>query len=221
MESGTPSKRYSRPLLTYGVGLDDMTLNEFFSFKRHPFADTYRLRKPYLPARDATILKTARSLLHVGKSFALCGPSGAGKSTFLRHFIQQMDQRHYQTYLLPYGGYNRGAILRIIAEQMGVDPSGRKSPLLHRLQHQLLQLAETQQAKHPIFIFDDAQLLEPATLLDLCALMAGTDNTVAASLILVADPTFPKTLSLRIMAPIQSHLTNIFHMQHLTQDEWS
>ena len=199
--------------------MTDITLNEFFSFKRHPFAETYRLQKPFLPKRDEQILRAARSLLHVGKSFALCGPSGAGKSTFLRHLIQQMDQRHFQPYVIPYGGYNRGAIHRLIAEQMGVDPGGRRVPLLHRLQHQLRQLAEIQQAKHPIFVFDDAQLLEPATLLDLCALMAGSENTVAASVILVADPTFPKMLSLRVMAPIQSRLTSIFHIQHLTQDE--
>ena len=172
-----------------------------------------------MPKRDEQVLRAARNLLRVGKSFALCGPSGAGKTTLLRHLLQQMDPRHYQPYLIPYGGYNRGAILRLIAEQMGVDASGRRAPLLHRLQHQLHQLADTQQPKHPIFVIDDAQLLESATLLDLCALMAGADNTVAASLILVADPSFPKMLSLRVMAPIHSRLTSLFHIQHLTQEE--
>jgi type IV secretory pathway VirB4 component len=56
---------------------------EFFDYKYHPFADTYRLKTPYLGEQDRRFFKTALSLISTGKSFALCGPSGAGKSTLV------------------------------------------------------------------------------------------------------------------------------------------
>jgi len=58
---------------------------EFFDYKYHPFADTYRLKTPYLGEQDNRFFKTALSLISTGKSFVLSGPSGAGKSTLVHH----------------------------------------------------------------------------------------------------------------------------------------
>jgi general secretion pathway protein A len=72
---------------------------EFFDYKDHPFADTYRLKSPYLGEQDNRFLKTALSLIANGKSFTLYGPSGAGKSTLvhgcntkkLQNFHKRLD----------------------------------------------------------------------------------------------------------------------------------
>jgi len=39
---------------------------EFFDYKYHPFADTYRLKKPYLGKQDERLFKTAISLISTG-----------------------------------------------------------------------------------------------------------------------------------------------------------
>jgi len=200
--------------------VSEPTMAEFFSWKRHPFADTWHMHQPFLPEADIRILGHARDLLSMGKSFAICGPSGVGKTTLVSHLLAQLDTRDYRTFTVSYGGFNRAGLLRLLAEEMGVDASGRSSPLLHRIHHQILQMTQANQPHHPLFVVDDAHLLERESLLDLCALLAlPARNTVAASLLLIGDETFPKLLSLRVMAPVFSRLACIFPQAHLSEQD--
>ncbi len=202
--------------------ISEPTMNEFFSWNQHPFADTRQMAIPFIPEADERILGHARSLLSMGKTFAICGPSGAGKTTLLSHLLAQLDTRDYKPYVVSYGGFNRAGILRLLAEEMGIDPAGRNSPLLHRIHRQILQMAEASQPHHPLFVVDDAHLLERESLLDLCALLAlPAHNTVAASLILIGDETFPKFLSLQVMAPVYSRLACVFPQSHLSEQDCS
>ncbi len=200
--------------------MSKVPIAEFYSWHRHPFADTTRLKQPYLPNRDQRTIKFAESLISMGKGFALCGPSGSGKTTLARHLIDQLDTRHYTPCLVSYGGFNRGDLLRLLAERMGVDSTGRRTPLLHRLHQQIQQLADQQQSLHPLLIIDDAQLLERASLLDLCSLItAQSDNTTSASIILIGDESLAKQLSLRVLAPVSSRLGAVFQQQLLSEEE--
>jgi general secretion pathway protein A len=200
--------------------VSEPTMAEFFAWQRHPFADTRQMAEPFIPEADERIMCHAKGLLSMGKSFAICGPSGAGKTTLMSHLLTQLDTRDYQPFTVSYGGFNRAGILRLLAEKMGVDASGRSSPLLNRIHNQILQMTEANQPHHPLFVVDDAHLLERESLLDLCALLAlPARNTVAASLILVGDETFPKLLSLRVMAPVYSRLACIFPQSHLHEQD--
>lgn len=198
------------------------TMAEFFNWKRHPLSDTRQLSNPFLPDADKRILSHATSLLSMGKSFAISGPSGAGKTTLLTHLLACLDSRNYRTFTVSYGGHNRPGLLRLLAQEMGVDASGRSAPLLHRIHQQAVQMAEGNQPHHPVFVVDDAHLLERESLLDLCSLLAvPARNTVTASLILVGDQTLPSLLSLSLMAPVLSRLAFIFPLSHLCEDDCS
>ncbi len=202
--------------------ISEPTMSEFYSWNQHPFADTRQMAKPFIPEADERILGHAHDLLSMGKSFAICGPSGAGKTTLSGHLLTQLDTRDYRPYVVSYGGFNRAGLLRLLAEEMGVDPAGRSCPLLHRIHRQILQMTEANQPHHPLFVVDDAHLLERESLLDLCALLAlPARNTVAASLILIGDETFPKLLSLQVMAPVYSRLACIFPQSHLSEQDCS
>ena len=89
---------------------------EFFDYKCHPFADTYRLKTPYLGAQDQRFFKTALSLISTGKSLALCGPSGAGKSTLVHYVLSKLDANCYKPAVVHYGGLQRNGILKALAD---------------------------------------------------------------------------------------------------------
>ncbi len=197
-----------------------ISMSEFFGWHRHPFSDTYQLQTPFLGEKDDRILRRAISLLNCGKSFALTGPSGAGKSTLIQHILRQLDTKHYQTTYIHYGGLQRSGILKAVADYLGVDTGGRSVPLLVKLQKHILQLASETNARYPVFILDDAQLLEHESLMDLCSLMVSPQKkTVAASIILVGDESLTKRLQLHIMAPVRTRMTGIFSMEGLDEKE--
>ncbi len=193
---------------------------EFFNFKYHPFADTYRLKTPYLGDQDNRLFKTAVSLISTGKSFALSGPSGAGKSTLVHYILSRLDANCYRPALVHYGGLQRNGILKAIADVLGVVTSGRTVPLLIKLQKQITQMASENRSMFPVFVIDDAHLMEKESLMDICSLMFNPHReTVAASFILVGDETFEKKLSLQIMAPVRTRLTGQFCLNPLNDTD--
>jgi general secretion pathway protein A len=193
---------------------------EFFDYKYHPFADTYRLKTPYLGEQDNRFLKTALSLISTGKSFALSGPSGAGKSTLVHYVLSRLDANCYRPALVHYGGLQRNGMLKAIADVLGVVTSGRTVPLLIKLQKQIIQMASENHSMFPVFVIDDAHLMEKESLMDICSLMFNPHKeTVAASFILVGDETFEKKLSLQIMAPVRTRLTGQFNLNTLNDKD--
>jgi len=197
-----------------------ISIAEFFSWRHHPFADTYTLREPFMSTSDKRVLQHGSSLLANGKSFALTGPSGSGKSTLIQHIIANLDPHRYKPVLIPYGGLRRTGMLKTIADAIGVDVAGRQIPLLVKLQNHIINMNSDNNGRHPVIIIDDAQLMERDSLLDLCSLMANPlKKTVASSLILVGDDSLPKLLSLYVMSPVRTRLTAFFPMKPLNEDD--
>ena len=44
---------------------------EFFNWKKNPFADTYRIKIPYISKHEDLLLKYATMFLSCGKNFAV------------------------------------------------------------------------------------------------------------------------------------------------------
>jgi type II secretory pathway predicted ATPase ExeA len=193
---------------------------DFFRYSKHPFADTYRLKEPYLGEQDTRFLKTALSLISNGKSFTLSGPAGAGKSTLVRYVLSKLDSNCYRPALVHYGGLLRNGVLKAIADVLGVDTNGRTVPLLIKLQKQIMQMSSENRGVFPVFVIDDAHLMEKESLMDICSLMFNPHReTVAASFILVGDETLDKKLQLQVMAPVRTRLTGNFTLSSLDDKE--
>lgn len=193
---------------------------EFFNYTHHPFADTYRLKKPYLAEQDVRFYKTALSLIYTGKSFALTGPSGAGKSTLINYLLSSLDTNCYKPALIHYGGLQRNGMLKAIADVLGVDTRGRNVPLLVKLQKQIMQMASEKRCMFPVFAIDDVHLMEMESLMDICSLMFNpARETVAASFILIGDESFGKQLELQSMASVRTRLTGQFRLNALNDKE--
>jgi len=196
------------------------SMAELFGFHHHPFADTRKNTQPFISDQDARLCDRALSLLACGKSLALCGPCGVGKSTLVGHLVARLDPNCYKPIVLHYAGFNRGGLLRAIADRLGVDTNGRSLPLLVRLQKHLVQLASANNSLYPVIVVDDAQLLERDSMLDLCALMVSAEKkTTAASIVLVGDDTLRQRLALNAMAPVVSLLTAVFTLDALDEKD--
>ena len=200
--------------------LGKIPINDFFGWKCHPFADTYKQHQLWIPPRDSKQLETIKRLLHTGKSIALCGPSGAGKTTLVHALIDALDKNSYRPVLVPYAGHPRNGLTRILAEALGVETKGRGVPLITRVQQHLEALITGANPRHPVIIIDDAQLLENDSLWDLCSLLFQTaKQTVAASLILVGDDTLAKRLELYALIPVRTRLTTVMKIQPMNEQE--
>jgi len=197
---------------------NDMTMAEFFSWRRHPFSDAYSLDEPFLCEKENRTAKAADSLISLGKSLALAGPSGSGKSTLLHHVFSQLDPNYFRMVLIHYGGLMRNGLLRAVADHLGVETSSRSLPLLMKLQKHIGEMTGSRNGIYPVIAVDDAQLLERETLMDLCSLIVSPKKkTSAASLILVGDEYLAQKLDLDVMKPIKTRLTTIFRQEPLAE----
>lgn len=196
------------------------SMAEYFGWKAHPFCDTWQLDAPFVSSRDQRIGDQAQSMLFYGKSFAITGPSGSGKSTLIHHLLNTLDASYYLPVLIHYGGLQRSAILRAIADKLGVELTGRTLPLLIKLQKHISAVTTGTNPVHPVIVVDDAQLLERESLLDLCSLItAPPRKTTTASLVLIGDETLAKKMELAVMIPIRSRLTVNLRMEPLSEKE--
>ncbi|SLM33089.1 ExeA3 [Desulfamplus magnetovallimortis] len=193
---------------------------EFFRWKRHPFADTYPIKTPYASQWDQFLLNSSEMLLANGKNFALFGTSGAGKTTLIRHLLSNLDPNSYKPAFIHYGGLLRNGMLKAIADLFGVDTSGRNVPLIIKLQKQIGNNSPDRLSPFPVFIIDDAHLMEKESLMDICSLLVNPhEEKIAASLILVGDEKLPQRLRLQSMASVRSRLTGLFEMKPLNHDD--
>ncbi len=94
------------------------------------------------------------------------------------------------------------------------------TPFLGEREKRILHLSSEANARFPVFIIDDAQLLEHESLMDLCSLMAAPHKkSVAASVILVGDDTLTRRLGLHVMAPVSTRMTCAFALEGLAEKE--
>ena len=197
-----------------------ISMSEFFDFTHHPFGDTYAIKPVFLTQRDQRISRQSMNLISQGKSFALTGPSGSGKSTLIRHVINALDPNSYRICYIHYGGLQRSGILRALADTLGIDAGGRALPLLVKIQKHIFVLDSQPKPLYPVFIVDDAQLMETEALMDLCSLTVNpAKRTIAASIVLVGDETLAKKLALNVMTPIRTRMTVIFTQQSLDEKD--
>ena len=195
---------------------------EFFGWNHHPFIDLPGDTRveDLAVKRDQDIVQRARAFIKVARSFAIIGTPGAGKTTLVRAFVNSLESVAYRTIWLSYAGCNRGGVLRILADKVGLELNRKGLPPLHKLQRHLALQQKEPGSPFPVIIVDDAQHLEVESIMDLCAILAHPDEQKPqASLVLIGDETLDRLLRLESRRAIGSRMACVFRMAPLTQDE--
>jgi len=196
-----------------------LSATEFFGWKRHPFIDfpATANSEAQLIKRDAEIFERAKEFLKIGRSFALIGTPGSGKTTLVRSIAQNLDTRSYKPIWLPYAGCNRPGLLRFVADKIGIELTRKGLPPLPKLQRHLAHLQKDPGSPKPVIIVDDAQYLEPESLMDLCAMLAHPDDQgPLTTLILVGDDALERTLRLTCYKAVFTRMVCVFRMDALS-----
>ena len=195
---------------------------EFFGWKRHPFVDlpTTATSEVQLLKRDHDIFERAREFLKVGRSFAIIGTPGSGKTTLGRAIAHNLDARSWKPIWLPYSGCNRNGVFRVLADKIGLELTRKGLPPLPKVQRHLAHLQKEPGSPSPVFIVDDAQHLEPESLMDLCAILAHPDDqSILATMILIGDEILERTLRLTCHRAVSSRMVCLFRMEALNPDD--
>jgi general secretion pathway protein A len=198
---------------------ESLTPAEFFRWKHHPFIDSPEMMCSFT-TREQRTLQVAEHLLNEGKSFAMVGPSGTGKTSLVRALLEKLDRKSFSPTHIHYAGHSRGGILRALADTLRLDLRKRTLPLLTRIHQHLIRKPQDQPGVFPVIVIDDAHLLEPESLFDLCSLLAHPEQkTATASMILIGDELFRKQLRLTAMSPVKTRMACLFSLEPLSDKE--
>lgn len=194
-------------------------IQAYFGLKRPPFPKELRTDQMYetFDHREALarlqILKQNRGL------FCLTGEPGAGKTSVLRKFVDGLNpQTHIHCYT-PHATVNRSDLYRQLNLLLKLPTRVRKTDLFEQIQRGILDLYD-HQGKTPVFILDEAHLIEHQTLQETILITNfQMDSRVPFLLVFIGQADFRETLKRRIHEPLNQRISLKYHMAGISTDD--
>jgi type II secretory pathway predicted ATPase ExeA len=178
-----------------------------FGLKRRPFQKSISTRDlfrwPGLEELEARLemAKGARGIM------LLTGEPGTGKTVALRRFVDSLNTVHYRPIYLPLSTLNRA---------LGGEEIRSKSLLFAGIQQGIAQL--TAQAKQPVIVLDEADLLRSAIFDELRILLNfEMDSKDPLLLILCGQPQLLAKLALRVHLPFRQRVAMRYRMPSMDE----
>ena len=142
-------------------------------------------------------LRVERGLRQSKGLSVLTGEGGTGKTLLARRILDSLEEEMFDANLMVMlaGAADAESVLMRFARQLGVDdPARERSALLAQVYEQLAIVRED--GRHCVLILDDAQLLAPDALAEVCGLVnLEYEERRLLSLLLVGHPELGVTLS--------------------------
>jgi type II secretory pathway predicted ATPase ExeA len=169
-----------------------------FNLNQDPFQNEPDLRFYVDSAfhRDCQ-LRMERGLRQCKGLCVLTGEGGTGKTLLARRILDSLEEEMFDANLMVMlaGAADAASVLKRFARQVGVDdPSDDRSGLLTQLYEQLAIIRED--GRHCVLILDDAHILSPDALAEVCGLLnLEYEDRRLLSLLLVGVPELDVALS--------------------------
>lgn len=182
-----------------------------FGLKRRPFQKSIQTRDLYrwpgleeLEAR-LEMAKGARGIM------LLTGEPGTGKTVALRRFVDSLNTEHYRPIYLPLSTLTVLDAYAQLNRALGGEEIRSKSLLFAGIQQGIAQL--TAQAKQPVIVLDEADLLRSAIFDELRILLNfEMDSRDPLLLILCGQPQLLAKLALRVHLPFRQRVAMRYRM---------
>ncbi len=194
-------------------------IQAYFGLKRLPFSKELKTDQMF---ESFDIREAMARLQHLKQNrglFCLTGEPGAGKTSVLRKFADGLNpQTHIHCYS-PLSTVNGNDLYRQLNQLLKLPSRMRKTDLFEQIQRSVTDLY-FHQGKTPVFILDEAQLLDHQTLQELVIITNfQMDSQLPFLFVLIGQSDLKETLKRRLHEPLNQRITLKYHMEGITTDD--
>lgn len=194
-------------------------MRAFFGLNYFPFAQSiekifFSRQLEYLKKRCAHFMDTSGIAL-------LTGEIGSGKTTFMRHFLNSLNNNSYKPFYLSQTVRGSRSFFRLLAASLGLLPKFFIEDVTAQVKTELKDLFRKQKLK-PVLVIDEAQNLSDSVLEEIRLLTNfRMDSKKYFSIFLLGHPGLKARLKLSPYAALKQRISFSYHLTGLEQDEVS
>ena len=190
----------------------------YFGCKETPFSKEIPDGELWLPASKLAIVDSLLEALDERASVVLVGEPGVGKTCVLRALRHRIPAAGFKLTYCHNATLGRRDFYRQLCHALGLSPAATPGSLFYAVTRHVEDRAV--ERIHPVFLLDEAHLLQQDTLDHLHILLNyGWDSRAILSLILVGLPELRERLALRRNRSLYSRIHHRLEISALTPED--
>lgn len=192
-------------------------IKAFFGFTHFPFKKD--VDKIFISRQLEYLQKRCSHFIETQGISLLTGEVGSGKTTFMRHFLDSLNQNTHKVFYLAQTFRSVQIFFRSLAAILGLKPKYLIDDLIIQIKIELMDIYRKQKL-YPVLVIDEAQNLSD-TVLEEIRLLTNfrMDSKNYLSIFLLGHPILKARLKLSAYAALKQRISFCYHLTGLEQDE--